>query len=155
MKKLIVPLALVAMAALLCAAMAIDCVRLANAARHRVELADAEMQKYETRLANILAAAPKKTSETDTAVLAFQNAADLKSRHDAYERLVAVARAVQAEKTDPTNPADRKFMDDIAGAINRRAIARKQYDDELEAYQEFSASLRGKIAQFFSPSILL
>ena len=38
---------------------------------------------------------------------------------------------------DPTNPLDRKFMDDMAGAINRREIAEKPYDDELAAYQQF------------------
>jgi hypothetical protein len=52
---------------------------------------------------------------------------------------------------DPTNPLDRKFMDDIAGAINRREIAEKPFEDEWAAYQEFLNSLRGRVARGFSP----
>jgi hypothetical protein len=150
MKRLIVPVALVAMAGLLFAAIAVDCVRLAGAARERVELADAEMKKHELRLARLLAAAPNKVPETDAAVSAFDSASDSHARHEAYDRLVAIARSVQSQGIDPTNPLDRRFMDDIAGAINRREVARKQYDDEWAAYQQFLKSVRGSVAKLFS-----
>jgi len=43
-----------------------------------------------------------------------------------------------------------KFMDDIAGAINRREIAEKQYDEEAVVYQNFLHSWRGSVARTFS-----
>ncbi|MCP6725939.1 hypothetical protein NL526_28170, partial [Klebsiella pneumoniae] len=51
---------------------------------------------------------------------------------------------------DPTNPLDRKFMDDVAGAINRREIAEKSFDEEWAAYQEFLNGSLGRIARWFS-----
>ena len=56
-----------------------------------------------------------------------------------------------ASKIDPTNPLDRKFMDDIAGAINRRDVAQKQYDEESAAYQSHLTGVRGGLAKTFSP----
>ena len=51
---------------------------------------------------------------------------------------------------DATNPLDRKFMDDTAGAINRREIAEQPYDDEMAAYRAYLGSWRGSLARFFS-----
>jgi hypothetical protein len=45
---------------------------------------------------------------------------------------------------------DRKFMDDAAGAMNRREVAQKQYDEELAAYQHYLNSWRGSVARMFS-----
>ncbi len=42
-------------------------------------------------------------------------------------------------------------MDDTAGAINRRQVAEKPYDEELAAYQAYLKSWRGTIARMFSP----
>ena len=52
---------------------------------------------------------------------------------------------------DATNPLDRKFMDDTTGAINRRQVAEKPYDEESAAYQAYLASWRGQIARMISP----
>ena len=52
---------------------------------------------------------------------------------------------------DATNPLDRKFMDDTAGAINRRQVAEKPFDKELAAYQAYLQSWRGTIARMISP----
>jgi hypothetical protein len=149
-KKLIVPLAIVAMLALLGAAVAWDCVRLAADARNRVALADAEMKKHEERLLKLLAASPKSTPEMQSAVAAYKEATTPEARRDAYDRLVAAFRNAP-NAVDPTNPVDRKFMDDIAGAINRREVAQKPHDNEVAVYHAYLNSTRGRIARFFSP----
>ena len=74
MKKLVLPLAILAMVLLLGAAVAWDCVRFAADARHRVELADEEMQKQETRLVKLLAGFAKTPPEVQSAVAAYQGA---------------------------------------------------------------------------------
>ena len=68
MRKLILPIALLAMAALLGAAVAIDCVRLAADGHSRVLVADGQMATQETRLVNVLANSPKTTPEVQSAI---------------------------------------------------------------------------------------
>ena len=146
MKKLIVPLAVVGMLMLLAAAVAWDCVRLAADARYRVSLADQEMQKHERRLVKLLSDSSASSPELQSAVATYQKADDLKTRHEAYERLVASFRKHITDEIDSTNPLDRKFMDDVAGAINRREIAEKQYDAETAACDSYLNSWRGRVA---------
>ena len=73
-----------------------------------------------------------------------------KSRHDAYQRVVGAFRQTMSDVVDPTNPLDRKFMDDIAGAINRRERAEQSYDQESAGYQSALDGFRGRIARVFS-----
>jgi hypothetical protein len=150
MKKLIIPIALLAMAALIGAAMAWDCVRLANEAHHRVELADQELAKHEQRLVKTLSGSTERSPEVEAALKDYAAAWDLKPRHAAYDKLVVSFQQTMSGKIDPTNPLQRKFMDDVAGAINRREIAEKAFDVEWTAYQEFMNSRRGKVAGFFT-----
>jgi hypothetical protein len=149
-KRFVIPLAIAAMLALLGAAVAWDCVRLAADAAHRVALADHELEKHELRLVKLLSASSKTSSESRAAIAAHGQASDAITRHVAYDELVAIFRKT-SDAIDPTNPLDRKFMDDVAGAINRRQIAEKPYDDEQAAYGEFLSSFRGRIARLFSP----
>ena len=151
MKWLILPLAVLAMIILLGVAVAVDCARLSAAARGRVQIADAELQKHELRLIQLLSGSPLLSSDVRTAITAYRGAASPPARHEAYGKLVAEFRRTMSSKVDPTNPLDRQFMDEIAGAINRREIAQKSYDDELAPYEKFSNSTRGRIARWFSP----
>jgi hypothetical protein len=149
MKKLVLPLGLLVMALVLGAAVAIDCMRLASDARHRVQLADDEMKKHETRLVKLVAGNSKVSPMVEAEVGAYEGAGSTDDRHSYYDSLVASFRKA-SPAIDPTNPLERKFMDDIAGAINRREIAEKQYDEEAAVYQNFLQSWRGKLAQMFS-----
>jgi hypothetical protein len=153
MRKLIVPLAMLAMAILLGAAVAIDCVRLANDAAHRVELADAEMVKNEIRLVTQLEQSTKTTPDVHAAIENLKAIHDRPSRLAKYDSLVSSFRNTMSAKVDPNNPLDRKLMDDLAGAMNRRDVAQKQCDIELADYQAFINSWRGKVAQAMSTSV--
>lgn len=151
MKKLVVPIAILLMAGLIAGAVALDCVRIAADARRRVELADDEVAKHEQHLVQLLKGSNKRSPEVEAAIKAYQRAAEPHARHAAYEQLVAGFRQTMSTSVDPTNPLDRRFMDDIAGAINRREIAEQPYDEESAAYQAFWQSRRGSIARWFSP----
>jgi hypothetical protein len=152
MKRWIVPLALLAMGGLLAVAVAVDCVRLAADAQHRVQLADAELAKHETRLVKLLAGSKQLSPEVDAALAAYRASKSWPARHAAYEQVVACFRQMPSGGVDPTNPLDRKFMDDTAGAINRREIAEKPFDEEFAAHQAYLNSWRGRIARWFSPT---
>jgi hypothetical protein len=150
MKKLILPIALLAMACFIGAAMVVDCVRLASDARDRVDLADQELAKHEARLVKVLEGSPDQSPEVAAGIKDYAAAWDLKARHAAYDKLVAAYQSTMAGKGDPTNPASRKFMDDANGAINRREVAEKQFDSEWQAYEEFMNSRRGRVARQFA-----
>jgi hypothetical protein len=138
---------------LIVAAFVVDCHRLALAARSRVDLADQELRKHERRLVKTLAAAEERSPYMRAALTAYEAAADQPARHDAYEQLVAVVReSAGAAQVDPTDPLNRKFKDDIAGAINRRERAEPAYDAELAAYHDYMRGFRGAVVTWFSPA---
>lgn len=150
MKRNLLPLMFFAAFALLAIAIAVDCVRLASDAGERVRIADAELIKHETRLATLLDASPHVTPEVKDALANYHSAKGWQERHAAFERLAAAFQQTMSTKLDATNPLDRKFMDDTAGAINRRQVAEKPFDEEFATYQTFLTSWRGQIAQWFS-----
>ena len=152
MKRYLLPLILLSAFALLAIAIVVDCVRLAGDARGRLDTADGELQKHEERLVTLLAASPQVTPQVKDAIAAYRAANDLQARHAAYQQVVASFRQTMNGAADATNPLDRKFMDDTAGAINRREIAEKPYDEESAAYQAYLASWRGTIARMISPA---
>lgn len=150
MKKLVLPIAIVGMMLLVAAAYTWDSVRAAADARRRVTLADEEMQKHEQRLMKLLADSPKITPEVQSALATYRAAGDAKTRRDAYAQIVSSVQKTLPPTVDATNPLDRKFMDEITGAINRRDVAHKQFDAESAAYHSYLAGFRGKLAQTFS-----
>ena len=141
----------VSMLALIAAAFAYDCVRLAAQARGRVELADGELAKHEQRLVKILAGSPVLSPEVHRAITDYQAQVRLPDRHRSFDELLAAFRQSMQQSVDPTNPLDRKFMDDVAGAINRREIAEAPFEVEMSAYQSYLSGPRGAVARWFSP----
>jgi len=152
MKRNLLPMMFLSAFALLAMAIAVDCVRIAGDYQERVALADAELSKQETRLVNLLEASPQVTPEVTAAIASYRDAQDWPARHEAFEALAASVQQTMAGKLDATNPLDRKVMDDVAGAINRRQVAEKPFDEQEAAYQAYLASWRGQIAQWFSSS---
>jgi len=149
-KRVLVAVAAFGMLALIAAAFALDCVRLAEQARLRVDLADQELIKHEERLIKLLAGSSEVSSEVRRAIDAYRAADTSPERHAAYDQLLADFRQTMNDTVDPTNTLDRKFMDDIAGAINRREIALAPYDVEMTAYQAYLGGTRGGVARWFS-----
>lgn len=150
MKRNLLPLMFFAAFGLLAVAIAVDCVRLAADAHDRVRLADDELKKHEVRLAKLLASSPQLSPEVKSALAAHETAVDTPARRAAYDDLVTSFRTSMSQSLDATNPLMRKFMDDTTGAINRRQLAEKPYEEELAAYDAYLTSWRGRIARMFS-----
>ena len=126
-----------------------DCVRLAADQNNRVLVADGEMVTQEIRLVKMLANSPKTTPEVYAAISTLKSIHGRQARIQAYDALVASFNKTMPGKIDATNPLDRKFMDEATGAINRRDVAQKQYDEEASDYLDFLNSWRGSIAKRF------
>jgi hypothetical protein len=150
MKIRVIALAILAMIVLFASAVAWDSVRMAAEARRRLALADEDLLKHELRLTKLLVDSPNVSSEVKAAISEHQQAASMHARHDAYNNVVSAFRQTMSEAIDPTNPLDRKFMDDIAGAINRRERAEESYDKEAAGYQSTLVGFRGRIARLLS-----
>jgi hypothetical protein len=149
-KRYLVASAVVAMLALIAAAFALDCVLLSAQARRRVELADQELMKHEERLVKLLAASAALSPEVQSAITAYQAPASPMARHKAFDQVLAAFHRSMEHAVDPTNALDRKFMDDIAGAINRREIAEAPYETETSEYERYLNGPRGAVARWFS-----
>ncbi|MEX2169265.1 MAG: hypothetical protein WD851_08135 [Pirellulales bacterium] len=152
MKKGVLLIAVLIMVALLAGAVVWDCVGLAEDAQHRVSLADEEIAKHERRLMKLLESSPQVSPEVEATVAAYRGANSLEAKRAAYDDVVANFRRTMAGSVDATNPLDRKFMDDVAGAINRREVAEKPYEEELAAYEAFMNTWRGGVARWFLPA---
>jgi hypothetical protein len=150
-RRTILLLVVLAMVALVGGAVAWDCVRIAANHRERIALADDELKKHEDRLVGLLGGSTHTTPEVQAAIDAHGAAKERPARHAAYDELVVAFRKTASAEVDPTNPLDRKFMDDLAGAINRRDIARDPYDLEAAAYRKYLEGFRGRIARWISP----
>jgi hypothetical protein len=133
---------------LIAAAFVVDCVRLGEAALRRVELADEDLAKHERRLAKLVGASAKATPEVQAAIKSYEAAESAPARRDSYEELVVAFRRTMQFAVDPTDPFERKFMDDTAGAINRRERAEPAYDEEVAAYREYMRGVRGRVARW-------
>jgi len=149
-KRYLVAVAAFAMLALIAAAFALDCVRLAAQAHRRLDLADQELAKHEHRLVQLLTGSAALSSDVQLAITAYQAADSSPARHTAFDQLLTTFRRTMSRAVDPTNPLDRKFMDDVAGAINRRELAETPYDAEQSAYQGYLGGTRGAVARWFS-----
>lgn len=151
MKKLVIPGVVVAMLVLLSGAFVLDCLRYAASARQRVTLADEEMRKHEERLVGLLSAGQGTSPELQAALSAYNEAAgSMRNRHAAYRKLSTLALSSTSGKADPNDTLARKRMDDIAGAINRRDVAEKQYEVEAADYKKLLDGFMGSVAKAFS-----
>jgi hypothetical protein len=151
MKKSVIAIAVGVMGLLLVAAIVWDSLRFATNARERVALAETEIQKQEGRLIKFLAGSKQVSPEVEAAIADYRAADSTPARQAAYESVVAGFRQTMSGDVDPTNPLDRKFADEIAGAINRQEVAEKQYDVEWAAYRRALSGFRGQIARLLSP----
>jgi hypothetical protein len=149
-KRYLIVGAAIAMLAVIAAAFALDCVRLEAQARRRVELADQELIKHEERLVKLLAGSAELSPEVQSAVAAYRAPTTPTARHAAYDQLLVAFRKSMKDAVDPTNALDRKFMDDVAGAINRREIAEAPFDAEVAEYQRYLNGPRGAVARWLS-----
>lgn len=150
MKKSVILLAIGVMVLLLVGAVVFDSVRYVSAARERVAIADEELRTQEERLVKLLEGSKLVTPEVLDAIGVRKLAEDPESRQVAYDDVVSNFRQTMSAEIDPTNPLDRQFMDQIAGAINRRKVAEKQYDLEWQAYLGALGGFRGSVARMIS-----
>ena len=132
-------------AALVVGAMAWDATRTTSDALARVRNVDSELKKQETRFIVTLDRAPSKDSELVAALKAYERAADIGSRHKVFQDVVSAAHRKLIPALSSVDTAQRKVLDDLLGAVNRRDIAYKMYSDELNECEKTIQSAKGGI----------
>ncbi len=68
------------------------------------------------------------------------------ARHDAYRVLVDAVRKDVLPHLDVQDPSSRRLADGIAGALNRRDVAFRSYDERATTCRAIAATRRGRLA---------
>lgn len=140
MRKLILVIAVFVMGGIIVGAFAMDSVRLTLAARERVADADEALKTAEIRLVRTLSAWGDAPESVRSAIQAYQAAKTPEERRGAYDGLVAAT--LQAITSQPPIATTK---DDIAGAINRRVVAERPFNEVKEEYDRWLKTTRGRL----------
>ena len=140
MRKLILVIAVFVMGGIIVGAFAMDSVRLTLAARERVADADEALKTAEIRLVRTLSAWGDAPESVKSAIQAYQAAKTPEERRGAYDGLVAAT-----QQAITSQPPIATTKDDIAGAINRRVVAERPFNEVKEEYDRWLKTTRGRL----------
>ena len=154
--QVVLPIALLAMSAIIAAAFSIDCVRVADQAGERAQVADRELKDLEQRTIDLL----KKDTDLPPGLRERLNEnrqyydgddpdQDIAARHAWFESLAGRMFPVEVDPTGTASGPARHRNDQIAGLVNRWRIARAAYIEERAQYDRLLHSFRGQTALQF------
>ncbi|MBX7166158.1 MAG: hypothetical protein K1X74_07395 [Pirellulales bacterium] len=156
MSRLIVLAGIVGMIALVAAAFCWDCVRLESGYRRFAARADEQVAKHEQRLIAAVEGWPNLPADVVAALAAYRAAADSAERREAFAALAIATDKSLLATLDATNPAARRVIDEVHGAINRRNVVLKEIGGSLEEHARWSESFRSSVARMFlGPAVVL
>jgi len=139
----VIPIALFCMLTILAIAVVADCVRLDNAARGVVDMADQDLFAFELRLIQLLESNSSMPGEISAAINDYHRAQDPTERHAAYLHLSQIVESAGA------NNQDSRFIDDVRGIANRWSVSNRMYQTYVDELREYRLSRRGEIASLF------
>ena len=146
MRKLLLVLGVLFLAGIMAGAFAIDSVRLTMKMRDEVNAADEAMKVAETRLVRTLSGWPEAPAPIKAALQTYAEKNKPEERREAYDSLVAATQQV-IQSSDPAQHPPQTLKDDIAGAINRRAVAERPFREVESEYQSWLKTFRGRIGE--------
>ena len=105
--------------------------------------------------ANVLSAAQRQELEdlsrdVDRAVGRYPAETTHAARRLAFEGVLGVASQSPTPVIDPNDLVGRRAADEYTGALNRRQIALRAYEDAVAARESLARSTRGKIGLEFA-----
>jgi hypothetical protein len=127
-------------------AFAWDSVRALRAAREDVAEVDRELRLQEERLVSLVGGVPGLSERVRAEARAWSEADGRSARHAAYDTFVDDVRSDVLANLDAEDPNARRLADGVAGALNRRDIAFRSYDDGMTACRMVAATRRGRVA---------
>lgn len=146
MKKfLVLGTGILMMLALLAGAFCLDAVRLTREAEAPVAVVDDELQSQENRFLQALSSWSAAPQTLKPLVESLAKASSRDVRHKEFNVLVAATnRALQdAARAGQTPPAT--INDNLAGAVNRRTVIDRQYQEKVAALRQFQQSFIGQV----------
>ena len=146
MRKLLLVLGVLVLAAIMAGAFVMDSVGLTMNIHDEVNAADEAMKVAETRLVRTLSGWPEAPASIKSALQMYAEKSSREDRREAYDSLVAVTQQA-LQSSDPAQHPPQALKDDIAGAINRRAVAERPYREVESEYQAWGKTLRGRIGE--------
>jgi hypothetical protein len=137
-----------AFVALLAGAIGWDAVRELRSAHTLVLDNDREVRLQEERFLNNLTPVGINTEDVQAEKIRFQQAQTTVVREAAFQDLLV--RIGRLNPTAPGDPVARRAADEYAGALNRRQIAVRRYQEAAAEYNAASQTWTGKLARRFS-----
>jgi hypothetical protein len=125
-----------------------DSARALSSADAAVEERDAYLKAQEERFISLLASLPEQGPELPRIISEYKQSPDRRTRHAAFEKLVAASQKQMFAEVDPTDPLKRRFADDFAGALNRRQIGKGFFDQAVAEYDALAQTTRGKAGRW-------
>jgi hypothetical protein len=133
-----------------------DCSRAVEAARELVRETDRELSSQEERIIRSLPAAGILGPEIDRAVGRYHSAKAPAEKRLCFEGVLTLASKSTPGSTpgalDPNDLVGRRAADEYTGALNRRQIALRGYEDAVAALDELMLGTRGAIGARFAAS---
>lgn len=134
------------MAALVAGAFALDSVRAERARQAEVDQLDTDLAAQEKRLLAALDRLAELPRPVTQARVAYQAATNRDDRQARYTELATMVQREVMPSLDVNQPADRLALDELAGAINRREVVSRRWDELAAEYRAWQATLRGRWA---------
>jgi hypothetical protein len=106
---------------------------------------DREVRDQEVRFISNLPPIGIRPQDFQAEIARFQQASGTSEREAAFQELILAIG--QLKPTASGDPIARRAADEFAGALNRRQIARRCYQEAANRYNETSKGLKGNLAR--------
>jgi hypothetical protein len=128
---------------LLCVSIWIDSKRMIESAKNELEAVDVEVRKQEQRYLQSLSSLFAVSTANQRDFESYQNAKSIEERRQNFSKIKPLADGLQL---DISNPAVRRLLDEMNGALNRISRLETDYSKATTDYQNLCNAWQGMLA---------
>lgn len=134
---------------LLIFAFCFDSANAVQSARTQLETVDSELKLQEARYIREISSFPDLPGKVTENIRRYQEAQAISIRHQLFGDLTTEAQKFLLGRDASSNQLQRKILDELSGALNRRQIAERHFQEALRECKQTMSSFRGTIGGVF------
>jgi hypothetical protein len=169
----VLSIACASMMSIIAIAFVADCVRLDNVAKSLVNIADQDLLAHELRMVQLFKSNSSMSDELFEVIKDYSSSKVPSERHAAFRLLVEafessvvddhISATGLRDSTTSTNPESleaienakidrtvRRLVDEARGISNRWSVSMQLYEKQVDQYNDYLQTRRGKIAAWLS-----
>lgn len=135
---------------LLILALCFDSASEIQAVRSQLETVDTELKLHEERYLREISSFPNIPGELTESIQRYRTTDTISARHRLFNDLTTQAQRFLLGRDPSSNQLERKMLDEMAGALNRRQIAERHFQEALQECKRVQSSWRGTLGGVFS-----